>query len=391
MMSHKSVINPLGQIPGLSIMDRYILLELLMPFVFGVVAFSSIGVSIGVLFYLMRMITEAGLPVSVAAQVFLLRLPYFVGLAFPMSMLLACLMVYGRLSSDSEFVAMRSCGVSVYRLVLPAVLLGLVVSGINFTFNEAVVPICNRQAAVLLDRALDKREPTFREKDILYQQFDNFKDESGKKTKRLARLFYAREFDGQQMRGLTILDFTQKGVNQIISSDAAIWNSDQQAWDFFKGVIYGITPKGDQSELNILRFQQQRLQLPRDPLDIAKTTKDPAEMNIAEAEKYLKLIQNSGNEKEIRKIRLRIEEKRSFPFACLVFGLVGSTLGVRSQRTGRGTSFGISLILIVGYYLFISVCQTLYSFDFMTAVMAAWVPTLTAIAAGGWLLWKRNQ
>lgn len=194
------------QIPGLSMMDRYITTELIVPFVFGVVAFTSIGISTGVLLDLLRRVSDSGLPMSIAMQFFLLRLPYFVGLAFPMSMVLACLLVYGRLSSDSELIALRSCGVSIYRLVAPAVVIGLIMSGITFAFNEAVVPAANLKASQLLDQALNKNKPSFKERNILYRESKTIRLPSGEKDELLSRLFYAREFDGQQMKGLTILD-----------------------------------------------------------------------------------------------------------------------------------------------------------------------------------------
>src|SRR6476469_761874 len=102
-------------IPGFSVMDRYIAAELIMPFLFGVCLFSSVVLSVGVLFDLMRKVTESGLLMTVALKVLLLKLPQLVLYAFPMSTLLAALMTYSRLSSDSELIALRSCGVSIYR------------------------------------------------------------------------------------------------------------------------------------------------------------------------------------------------------------------------------------------------------------------------------------
>ncbi|NEP16140.1 MAG: LptF/LptG family permease, partial [Leptolyngbya sp. SIO4C1] len=104
-------------------MDRYIMRELTLPFLFGVGAFSSIGVSIGALFELIREVTEAGLAVSLAMQVFVLKMPEFIVLAFPMSVLLATMMTYSRLSADSELIALRGCGVSVKRIIVPAIAL----------------------------------------------------------------------------------------------------------------------------------------------------------------------------------------------------------------------------------------------------------------------------
>lgn len=383
----KSPFNPFGWLTfGVPVMDRYILSELIMPFLFGVGAFSSIGVAIGVLFDLVRRITEAGLPVTAAMQVFLLKLPYFISLSLPMSILLSCLMVYGRLSSDSELIALRSCGISIVRLIVPAVILGLVMTGVTFAFNEAVVPAANFQASVTLDRALKKqeKEPTFRERNVLYQEF------RGGNKKRLSRMFYAEEFDGRQMKGLTILDFSQKGLNQIVVSESAMWNTEAKTWDFYNGTTYIVD--ADASYRNIVRFDHQQIQLPRTPLDIAQTTTDPIEMNIAQIQQYLAIASDSGNQKEIRKLRLRVDQKIAFPFTCLAFGLVGSTLGVRPQRGGRrATGFGISLILIIFYYLFTSVCEAIYQFGILSSFMAAWLPVLTILGFGIFVLIRTNR
>ncbi len=386
----KFSFNPLVWL-GVPIMDRYIIGELILPFLFGVGAFSSIGVAIGVLFDLMRRITEAGLSPWLALEIFFLKLPYFLSLSLPMALLLACLMIYGRLSSDSEVIALRSSGVSVYRLVLPALLVGLVTTGVMFAFNEAIVPAANRQATITLERALKGKDPAaFREHNILYQEFGNQEQADGSQRKALNRIFYAKEFDGQQMIGLTVLDFSQTGLNQVLLSKTATWNNDRKTWDFADGTIYVIDPEG--SYRNIIRFDRQQLELPRAPLDIAKTSTDPIEMNIAEIQQYLRTVGDSGNDKEIRKLRLRIEQKVSLPFSCLMFGLIGSTLGISRQRSGRrATGFGISLILIVSYYLATSICEAFYSFDVLSPLMAAWLPTMIGFAAGVLLLIQRNR
>ncbi len=360
-----------------------------MPFLFGVVAFTSIGLSIGVLLDLLRRVTESGLPLSTALQILLLKLPYFIGFAFPMSMLLSCLMVYGRLSSDSELIALRSCGVSVYRLVAPAIAIGLLVTAINFAFNEAIVPTANRQASEVLEQAVNKAKPAFRERNILYQEFRKVRQPDGRREELLSRTFYAREFDGQRMKGLTILDFSKDGLNQIVASESAMWNPEQKSWDFFNGTIYLVAPDG--SYRNIVRFEQQELKLPRTPLDIAQTSRDADEMNVAEINEYLQLIEQSGNQREIRKMRLRLHQKLSLPFACLAFGIVGATMGVRPQRTSRAAGFGLSLIIIVSYYLLIILGQALYQFGVFNAFFAGWLPTIVAMGSGIFLLFRLNR
>ena len=159
-------------LPKLPVMDRYIAIELIPPFLFGVGAFSSLGVAVDALFELIRRVTESGLPISVAVQVLLLKFPQFIAYAFPMSILLANLMTYSRLSSDSELVALKACGVSVYRMVVPALMVCLIVTGITFAFHELIVPAANYQATVTLARALNDEDPAFQERNILYQEFN---------------------------------------------------------------------------------------------------------------------------------------------------------------------------------------------------------------------------
>jgi len=374
---------------GITLMDRYIAAELIMPFLFGVVAFTSIGISIGVLLDLLRRVTESGMPLGTAMQIFLLKLPYFVGFAFPMSMLLSCLMVYGRLSGDSELIALRSCGVSVYRLVAPAIAVGLLITAVNFAFNEAIVPTANRQAADVLEQAVTKAKPSFNERNILYQEFRSVRQPTGRREEVLSRTFYAREYDGQRMKGLIITDLSQEGLNQIIISESAEWNGEKKSWNFYNGTIYLVAPDG--SYRNIVRFEEQELKLPRTPLDIAQTSRDSDEMSIREINDYLRLMEQSGNQREIRKMRLRMQQKLALPFACLAFGLVGATMGVRPQRTSRAAGFGLSLIIIVSYYLLIIVGQALYQFGFLNAFFAGWLPTLVALGAGLFLLFRLNR
>jgi Predicted permeases len=385
MTSGKSE-SPFSLIPGLSVMDRYIIAELLPPFLFGVGAFSSVAFAIGTLFDLMRKITESGLPMTIATQVMLLQLPQFIAYAFPMSMLLAALMAYSRLSSDSELIALRACGVSVYRLVVPAVVLSLVVTAMTFVLSEFVVPAANYQASMTLEKALNEEKPTFQENNIFYPEYGDIKQPDGTKSKGLKRLFYADKFDGQRMKRLTILDWSQQGLNQIVTADSAVWNPMESTWDFFNGTIYVVSP--DASYRNILRFENQQLKLPRAPLDLASKDRDSAQMNIAQIKERMEIVRVGGDTKKIRRYELRIQQKLAFPFACMVLGVVGAALGTRPQRTGRATSFGICVVVIFVYYSLIVATEALGLSGIISPFMGGWLPDLFGFAAGGWLLFR---
>ncbi|MBW4631868.1 MAG: LptF/LptG family permease [Iphinoe sp. HA4291-MV1] len=372
-------------------MDRYLASELLPAFLFGVGAFASIGVTIDALFELVRKIVESGLSISIAVQVFLLSMPEFIVLAFPMSTLLATLMTYSRLSSESELIALRGCGVSVYRMVLTAVILSLLVTGMTFVFNEQLAPASKYRATQILNAALKSDTPVIaKQQNIFYPEYQKVpkKDGSGNR-KILTRLFYADEFDGKQMKGLTIIDRSTEGLSQIIVSESGEWNPSQNVWDFYNGTIYLVAP--DRSYRNILRFEKQQLKLPRTALDLARKSRDYGEMNLAQALEQLEIERLGGDEQKIRKLEVRIQQKIALPFVCVVFGLVGAAMGTIPQRTGRATSFGISVIVIFSYYLLWFISGALGEAGVLSPFMAAWVCNFLGFGVGIFLLMRVAQ
>jgi lipopolysaccharide export system permease protein len=372
-------------LPGISVMDRYILTQLLMPFLFGVGAFSSIVLAIGGLFDLMRKVAESGLPITTAIEVMILEMPKFVTYSFPMSLLLAGMMAYGKFSADSEIIAFRSCGISLYRLMIPAVVLSFVVMGLTFFFNEIVAPVANQRATMTLNQALKTDKPTFKKDNIIVPEYKEVQRD-GKKEQVLVRLFYAEKFDGKTMNGLTILDRSQqdKGLSQILNARSAIWNSNKNTWDFADGTIYLISP--DASYRSIVKFEHQELQLPKSPFQLAAPDKNIDDMSIAELMDYSEQIRLSGDRKKIIAAAVKIQSKSAFPLICMVFGLMGAAMGIRPQRTGKATSFGISVLLIFGYYFLIAVCENLGQGEVISPFAAGWLPSMIGTVVDGWLV-----
>ena len=368
----------------MSIIDRYLTREMVPPFLFGVAAFSSLGVSIGAVFELVRKVVESGLPIGIAARVFVLNFPEFIVLAFPMSTLLATLMTYSRLSSQSELTALRSCGVSVYRMVATAICLSCLVTGLTFVFNEQIAPAAKYQATLTMRKALKTEQPSFKRENLIYPEYKKVKREDGSKEKVLSRLFYADKFDGKMMKGLTIIDRSQDDFSQILQAEAGEWNVKDNVWDFYNGTIYLIAP--DRSYRNIVRFERQQLKLPRTALDLAKESRDYGEMNIMQALEQLEVEKLRGDDQKIRKLQVRIQQKFALPFVCVVFGLVGATMGSVPGRTGSAKSFGISVIIIFGYYLFSFISGGLAQAGVFSPFIGAWFPNFLGLAIGLFLL-----
>jgi lipopolysaccharide export system permease protein len=376
-------------LPGFSLLDRYLFLELLLPFLFGMGLFTSLGIAIGTLFDLVRRVTESGLSLVIALEILILKLPEFIVLAFPMSMLLAALMGYSRLSSDSELIVLRGVGISPYRLLLPALILSLMVTGVTFIFNDYIAPQSSRQAQIVLAQALKREKPSFIEDNIIYPEYKKIKQANGREERILTRLFYAEKFNGEKMQGLTILDRSQPDVNQIVTSESATWNSQDNNWDFLNGTIYILAPDG--SYRNIVHFKHQQLDLPRTPIDVAQRYQNPAEMSLAEAREYLQVIKLTQNEKRIKKLQVSIQEKIALPFVCVVFALIGSALGIRPQNTSKATSFGICVGLIFTYYILSFITSSMGVWGVLSPIVSAWLPNVLGLSAGMILLAKSEQ
>lgn len=381
-MTGRSPISPLRSIfpilGGVSILDRYIVQELGPPFFFGIGIFTAVGLSVGALFEVVDQITDSGIPLGVALQLFLLQIPYYLSLSLPMAVLLAGILAYSRLSNHSEIIALRGCGVSLYRLILPAIVCSLVVAGLNFGLNQVLVPASKYQSAALVSQALNQEQPQLHNQNIFYQEFDE--------DQNLKRLFYARRFDGLRMNGLTVLDFSQKPLSQVVTAESAVYQPDQGTWSFFKGTIYLVAPDG--SSHNLLRFEKQQLQVSRSPLDLVNLEPSTLEMNVIQLSQRLQKARQRGDRKGSRKLEMRIQQKFSLPLMAVVFGLIGTSLGSRPRRTSSATGLGISVLIIFAYYLISFVCDAMGQIGLMGPVTAAWLPTLLGLFAGlGSLIW----
>jgi len=376
-----------GRIP---LLDRWLLGELVGPLLFGIAAFTAVSLSVGVVFELVRRVAESGLPLWAASQVLLLNLPAFLVLAFPMATLMATLLAYSRLSGNSELTALRSVGVSTRRMVLPALALALVMSLLTFVFNDAIVPRANLAAANTLNQALGQAIATETADNTLYSRFGPLTAPDGQVGQGLSQLFYARRFEQGQMKDVTVLDFSRVGQRQMLSAQTGTWNPAAGMWEFRQGRLISVDETGGQT--TSAEFDRYLYPLGQGPIEVAQLPTDANQMTVAQARRAERLLSEANNIKESRRLRVRIQEKFAFPAICLVFGLVGSSLGVRpNSRTSRSQGFGISVLLIFGYYLMSFIFSSLGVKGTLWPVVSAWTPVLIGLVAGAWLLRQASR
>ncbi len=373
--------SPLSKLSLPWLLDRYILAAMLAPFLFGVGIFSTVGIAVGVVFDLVSQLSEVQIPAGILIRILILQAPYFIGFAFPMALLLAALLTFSRLSADSEVTALRSIGVSVFRLMVPVIIFGGLVSLLTFGFNETLVPQSRYQATQLLEQTLRQGSNTLQAKNLFYPEYGPDQE--------IKRLFYARQYDGARMHGLTILDFSQKGVDQVITASSARWNPKASVWSFMDGTVYLVSPDG--SYRSVLEFTEQQIKIPRDAMKAKLPDRNPSEMTLVEARQALKILQRGDDQKAIRQLEVQIQQRYAIPLQGLMVGLIGAGMALRPQRDRSAKGFGISIVVIFAYYLLSFVTQALGNSGVMTPLVAAWSPSALGLAIAGWLLLRANR
>lgn len=373
----------------LSLLDRWLLAEISAPLLFAVAAFTVLGLSIGVMFELARRLVD-GLPILVALQLLLLNIPSFLVLSLPMATLFATLLAYSKLSSNSELTALRSLGVSTIRLVVPALALSILLTGLTFVFNDVIVPRANTQAEITLQQGLGRALATERGRDITFNSFGKIYDPKTQTSSTgLRQLFYARRYESGEMLDVTLLDFSRADYRQMWIAERAVYNESKAMWEFFNGQVLTLNPNGSTTRL---AFDENFYPLSSGPLQVAKLPDDANDMTLSQAISAEKIESNAGNIKAARKLRVRIQEKFSFPMACIVFGLIGSSLGARpGSRTSRSQGFGVSILLILGYYALSVSFSSLGVSGILPPFLAAWLPVLISLGAGGLLLRQASR
>ena len=374
-------------IASVPLIDRWLLGQLIPPMLFAIGAFTAVSLSVGIMFELVRKIVEFGMPFQIALKILFLKLPGFFVLSFPMSMLLSTLLAYGKLSSNSELLALKSLGINNRRIVIPAILLSIFMTILTFTFNDSLVPISNRLAENTMRESLGKAFNKEEGKHIMFSRYGSQIDSENKisdSQENLTHIFYAKYFRKNFMEKVTVIDFSRIGIEQILKAEKAEFNQKESLWDFYNGRL--IITK-DNGETTSIDFSSYKYQLGEGPRELARIPKDANDMTVAQAINAEKMYKKAGNIKESRRMQVRIQEKFTLPSACLVFGLIGSSFGIRSfSRSSKSQGFGLSVLMIFGYYILSFFSSSFGVKGLFNPVFAAWLPVITSISIGIYLL-----
>lgn len=363
---------------SLRALDKFILGELMEPFFFGIMAFSIILIAGSLLFKIADLVIQRGVSLGIVIRLFLYYLPKLVAYTIPMSCLLAALLGFGKLSSNSEIVALKSAGLSFSRIVRPVFAASCIVSIATFFINETLVPVSERAAAnVMMYEVMKQAPPVFKEKVFLREE-----GRGG-----LKRMIYVGRIDVKtgEMRDILVDEFENGRIVRIVTAREGKWIDG--SWWMFDGRVHEIDKTGAVSLL--FTFERQALNLKLGKGEIVRADRKPDEMTIPELCAAIKMYKRQGL--EAGKLIMMMHLRLSVPWACIVLALVGAALGSRPQRSSSSVGFGLSVIIVFIYYVIMSFSGSLGEAGYLPPVVAAWTANAVFFILGMFLCSRANR
>ncbi|MDX1986628.1 MAG: LptF/LptG family permease [Candidatus Obscuribacter sp.] len=365
-------------IPGIKIVDRYIANEFWQPLLFGIGIVTGVWFGAEQLKSIFNLVMRSGVPIEMALTILGLHLPEVIVMTIPIGVLLGTLLVFNRLSGDSEIIALRTCGVSFYRIMAAPLMFGLLTSFVSLGLNEAVVPWANRTAKRLEFVALYKTELPAGQANFTY--FERAKD------LKLNRMFYVGYYSGKYLSNIIVLDFTRDKLVQIIAATSGLWNNGE--WVLEKGRTYVLA--GDSDITRVLQFD--KLVIPglgtvQKVLDTGKIS--PKEMNMLELGHYLELLKASNG--QTNDLLVRYYQKFSQPLACLIVALAGAPLGLLARRSRSNLGLIYSAVVVFLYYVLQSSSGALGDAGRIPPIVAAWLPNIVIGILGMIILYVKGK
>lgn len=346
----------------IKIIDRYIYSSLLLPSIFGISIFTFI-LMLNVLMEVMERLFASDLPFTSIIDYFFYAVPGVLVQTIPMGAFLGVMLVYGGLSETNEIIAMEGSGVSLFRIIKPAFIFGLVLTfiglGLEIFVNPKALENINAQTQLVL---ATKPSSLTEEKIFLTNPEDGFGfyiDEVNNETG-VAKNFFILNKQKNNPYPVVILADTAKFEPGLIKFEKV------KGYTFDKqGGAYVAAEYGTQ-DVPITEFFKSETQ---------KKEKSRKEMNISELKRYHdKNIKNPELKESALKALVEIYQRLIGPIASTLLCWLGVLLSVGHRRSGKGISFGISLIVIFAYIGIVNYAKIMVFKNNVPANIAMWVP-----------------
>lgn len=358
------------------IVDRYVLRELLVPFFLGLAVFTCVLLILRIL-KLTEMVVNRGVPLLQSLKLFSYILPAFLEVTVPMALILAILVAFGRLSSDSEIIALQASGIGLYRLMLPVGAFALGIAVLTLGLSLYVRPWGNHLLRTGLYELVKSRVSAGIRPKVFNDDFAGL-------------VLYVDRITppGDSLHGILISDTRDPNAHNTVYARLGIVIPSEETQTLtlrlLEGGIYSASPRGTGYQATRFSAYDINLDLGVALAKLRPREKEPTEMTLDELRETI--TKKKAADQATFTERVEFHRKFSIPFACLVFAALGVPLGIRPTRSVHSRGFSVSLVLIFVYYLFLTLGQSLGERGTLAPALALWLPNLCLSAVAAWLL-----
>jgi len=359
------------------ILDEYVLTEFLK--MFGMVLAGLVILMLVFTFFELIGDILRNHPSMTTVGEYLLNLtPSMIYQITPLSVLLAVLVTFNLFNRNSELIAMKATGISLYRLVIPVVGISAVLACGLFAFDQSYLPQANRKQEALRNSIKGKPAQTTLnsgQKWIVGQQHAGDPD----------RIYYYQFFDPDQnaFANLTLFEFdpTTFAMTKRIFAAKATWSEDEHAWVFENG--WERTMQG--TNVSFREFENAKFaEVHEEPAYFKKENLQSQEMNFGQLDRYISDLRQSGF--DTMRLRVQLYHKLAYPLVTIVMAVLAIPFALSMGRRGSltGVAWGIGIAL--GYWVAAGLFDAMGSSNLLPAAIAAWSPDILFGLTGGYLL-----
>jgi lipopolysaccharide export system permease protein len=346
------------------ILDRYIFRELVPPFFLTEAALLLVFM-LQQLFRISDLIVSKGATIAGTLKVLLYVMPGFLVFTMPMSLLIAVLTVFARLSADSEITAMKSSGIGLFSLVRPVLLFAVLCCAATAYTSLSLVPAANTALNEHLFSLVKSQAMVGIEPGVFSTTFDGM-------------VVYVDKMKSlDDMNGVFIYDERSEREPYAIVAKSGALVADPQAMSVTlslrEGTIHS-DPGKAATAYSMMRFASSRLFL-----DISSAlVRNAAPGRNYEDMGYHELIDSIGTQRREGKpvilYETELHKRLALPFACLLFGLISAPLGIRRSRSGKSAGIVIAVLVFLFYYLLLGSIEKLARTGAVPPLQAYWIP-----------------
>lgn len=296
------------------------------------------------------------------------RTPQFVYFVIPIAALLSVLVTFGLLSRTSELTVMKACGISLYRVAVPIVVLSLLFSAALFALDQEILARANRRATALDDQIRGRPPKTF---NPLNRRWMIGRDGS---------IYHYGYFDPRRevLTSLTVFRLAPDGW-KLASETYAATAEFHNGWSGVKGWTQDFTS----AAVTTRTFARQPLAL--ESPDYFKTEDAEADlMTVAQLRRTVRELAATGANVVPQQVDL--QRKLAFPFVTFVMTLLAVPFGVTTGRRGALYGIGLGIVLALSYWLVMSVFVAIGKAGLLPPILAAWTPNIIVSASAIYLL-----